>query len=73
VRGGYRRRFHAGAAASSAGCRDGLRSFAYVADAQSSYWRGGGKGFCSDNTGVVVRTPNGAEPAVADGRCVGAR
>jgi hypothetical protein len=74
VKGGDRRRFFAGVPTpSNAACRDGLRSFAYVTVAEAGYWRGGGMGFCGDNAGVVTRTPNGAEPAVADGRCVGAR
>lgn len=73
TRGGYRRTFHPGEPAESAGrgtaySPSSVQSFAYVSEPLT---RGqtGVRAFCGDSSGVVCQSRDGRMPPVAEGRC----
>ena len=75
TKSGYRRTFHAGAAASAApsapgvpAATGGLETFAYTA-VPVEPGKTGVRGFCGDSTGRVCFTADGSEPAVVGGGC----
>jgi hypothetical protein len=72
TRRGYARRLYPGREApSTASCRSGFQTFAYVAVPEAARWQRGGRGFCGDDREVFTSTADGSEPAVSEGRCAG--
>jgi hypothetical protein len=74
LRSNYRRAFHPGPAAATAGggaapSPSSLTSYAYVAVPMEP-GKSGERGFCGDSTGMVCATEDSRQPEVVSGACV---